>query len=99
MVAYGSFRLIFVVLGNIFALDGLEPFVTDFAELMLRPTAGVICGTHSILAFSVRTSFYITMVLAENLQRPAMVNWKNFGNSHVQVWLSAYEADKGGRAW
>ena len=73
-IAYGSFRLVFVVLGNIFAPDALEQFVKHFAELMLRLTAGAIIGTHSILAFRAGASFWITMVLVENAQRPALVN-------------------------
>ena len=54
VIAYGSFRQLFVVLVTLFTSDGLEQFVRDFAELMLRLTAEVIIGTHSILAFSVR---------------------------------------------
>ena len=66
----------FVVLGNNFAPDGLEQFVKHFAELMLRLTAGMIIGTHNILAFSVRASFWITMVLVGNAQSPALLKWR-----------------------
>ena len=76
VIAYGSFRQLFVVLVTFFFPDGLEQFVRDFAELMLRLTAGVIIGTHSILAFSVRASFWITRVLVENAQPRALVDWR-----------------------
>ena len=45
-----------------------------FVELMLRLTAGVTTGTHSILAFIVRVSIWITEVLVENAQGPVLVN-------------------------
>ena len=57
VIVYGSFRLVFVVLGNVFASDGLEQSLKDFAELPPRLTAGMVIGTHSILAFSGRPDF------------------------------------------
>ena len=74
VIANGSVRLLVMVVGNNFAPDGLEQFVKHFVELMLRLTAGVITGTHSILAFSVRVSFWVTRLLAENAQGPVLVN-------------------------
>ena len=70
MIVYGSFRLVFVVLGNVLAPDGLEQSLKDFAELMLRPTAGASIGTHSILAFSGRPDFGFQWFLLRMLNGP-----------------------------
>lgn len=73
MITYGVFRLFFgiwvdAVTGMARELfpNGIGQFVREFAEVMLVLTAGVVIGTYRVLAWSVTTAVWITMVVVEN---------------------------------
>lgn len=53
--------------------DGIGGFVRAFAEVMLGLTAALVLGTYGVLAWSVRAAVWITMVVVENAELPAMV--------------------------
>lgn len=78
MITYGVFRLTFEIMAEAVTgiaaqlarefPNGFGHFVQEFAELMLLLMAGVVIGTYRVLAWSVRTAVWITMVIAENAE-------------------------------
>ncbi|CAF9934784.1 MAG: hypothetical protein ALECFALPRED_006088 [Alectoria fallacina] len=81
MITYGVFRLTFGIWANAvtgiigeIAPNGIGQFVQEFAEAMLALTAGVVIGTYRVLAWSVTTAIWITMVAVENADVRDLVN-------------------------
>lgn len=74
---YGYLRFIIGEVGPVFAQEiapnGLEEFVKEFAQFMLRLTAAVVIGTYRVLAFSARASIWITMAIVEHGPEPGVI--------------------------